>query len=68
MYKQQNNERRKPMYSNNINNDVALKLVLNYISVEELLTSAMNYFAEQTDVRSKDNADVIFKAIDTFLK
>lgn len=56
------------MYSNNINHDVALKLVLNYISLEELLTSAINYFAEQTDVRSKDNADVIFKAIDTFLK
>lgn len=56
------------MYSNNINQDVALKLVLNYISLEELLTSAMYYLAEQTDVRSKDNADVCFKAIDTFLK
>lgn len=55
------------MYSNNINDDVALKLALNYISVKELLTSAMNYFAEQTDVRSKDNADILFKAIDTFL-
>lgn len=55
------------MYSNSINDDVALKLVLNYISVKDLLTSAMNHFAEQTDVRSKDNADVLFKAINTFL-
>lgn len=56
------------MYSNDINNDVALKLVLNYIEVKELLVSAMHYFAEQADVQSKENADVIFKAIDTFLK
>lgn len=56
------------MYSNDINNDVALKLVLNYIEVKELLVSAMHYFAEQTDTQSKENADVIFKAIDTFLK
>lgn len=56
------------MYSNNFNEEVALKLVLNYISVKELITSAMNYFAEQTDVRSQDNADVCFKALDTFLR
>ena len=56
------------MYSKDFNEVIALQLVLNYVSVKDLLTSAMNYFAEQTDVRSKDNADTIFKAIDTFLK
>lgn len=56
------------MYLNNINDVVALKLVLNYMSAKELIESVMHYLAEQTDVRSKDNADVCFKAIDTFLK
>lgn len=46
----------------------ALKLVLEFVSVEDLLTSAMNYFAEQKDTHSKDNADLCFKAITSFLK
>jgi len=46
----------------------ALRLVLNYMPIKDVLTSAMHYLAEQTDVHSKDNADVCFKAIDTFLR
>lgn len=46
----------------------ALRLVLEYIPIKDVLTSAMYYLAEQTDVRSKDNADVCFKAINTFLQ
>lgn len=46
----------------------ALKLVLEFVSVKDLLTSAMNHFAEQEDTHSKDNADLCFKAITSFLK
>ena len=46
----------------------ALKLILEFVSVKDLLTSAMNYFAEQEDTHSKDNADLYFKAITSFLK
>lgn len=31
----------------------ALKLVLEFVSVKDLLTSAMNHFAEQEDTHSK---------------
>lgn len=46
----------------------ALKLVLEFISVKDLLTSAMNSFAENEDIKSRDNADLCFKAITSFLK
>jgi hypothetical protein len=51
-----------------LNEITALKLVLEFVSVKDLLTSAMNNFAEQSDVHSKDNADLCFKAITSFLK
>jgi hypothetical protein len=46
----------------------ALRLVLNFVSVKDLISSAMNNFAEQEDTKSKDNANVCFEAISTFLK
>lgn len=46
----------------------ALRLVLNFVSVKDLLTSAMNGYAEQQDTKAKDNANVCFEAISTFLK
>lgn len=51
-----------------LDEQTALKLVLEFVTVKDLLTSAMHYFAESEDVRSKDNADLCFKAITTFLK
>lgn len=51
-----------------LNELTALKLVLEFVSVKDLLTSAMNYFAEQEDTHSKDNAGLCFKAITSFLK
>lgn len=51
----------------NLNELAALQLVLEFISVKELLSSAMNHMAEQEDTHSKDNADVCYKAIATFL-
>lgn len=41
----------------------ALKLVLEFVSVKDLLTSAMNHFAEQEDTHSKDNADFVLKLL-----
>ncbi len=51
----------------NLNELAALQLVIEFIPVKELISSAMNYMAEQDDLHSKDNADICFKAIATFL-
>lgn len=51
----------------NVNDMIALKFVLEFISVEELLTNVMHQFNSKDDVKSKDNADVCFKAINAFL-
>lgn len=52
----------------NLNELAALQLVLEYVSVKDLLHSAMNGFAECDDTKSQDNADLCSKAITTFLK
>lgn len=46
----------------NLNELAALQLVLEFVSVKDLLSSAMNQFAEQEDTHSKDNADVCFQS------
>lgn len=51
-----------------LNELAALQLVFEFVSVKELLSSAMNYLATQEDVHSKDTADLCGKAIATFLK
>lgn len=51
-----------------LNDMAALKLVLEFIPVKDLLTAAMNNFSENEDTRSKDNADLCFKALESFLK
>jgi hypothetical protein len=53
---------------NNLNELAALQLVFEFIPVKDLLNASMNYFSEQEDTHSQDNADVCFKAIATFLK
>lgn len=50
-----------------LNELAALQLVFKFVSVKDLLSSAMNHFAEQDDTKSKDNADVCYKAIASFL-
>jgi hypothetical protein len=52
----------------NLNELAALKMVLEFINVKDLLSSAMNSFAENEDIKSKDNANVCFEAISVFLK
>lgn len=51
-----------------LNEMAALSLVLEFISVKDLLTAAMNGFSENEDIRSKENADLCFKALESFLK
>ena len=51
----------------NLNDLAALRLVLEYVSVKDLLTSAMNGFAQKEDTRSQDNADLCSKAVHSFL-
>lgn len=56
------------MLKANLNELAALQLVLEFIPVEDLLVAAMDGFSDKTDVRSKENADLCFKARETFLK
>lgn len=51
----------------NLNEQAALQLVLEYMSIKELLASAMNGFAQREDTHSQDNADICCKAIKAFL-
>lgn len=61
------------MKLNNINEEMALRCVLSFISVKDLLINAMNGYANQVDngthndANTKDNIDTIYKAIETFL-
>ena len=50
------------------NDLAALQLVLKYVSVKDLLISAMNGFADDDNVRAQDNADVCCKAVHSFLE
>ena len=52
----------------NLNEMAALQFVLEFVSVDDLLTAAMNDFSEKEDVKSKENADLCFKALESFLK
>lgn len=54
----------------NLNELAALQLVFEFISVSELLTAAMNDFSKGTSIKDKDkeNADLCYKALESFLK
>lgn len=51
-----------------LNDLAALTLVLNNISVKELIHNAMKSFSNDEDVKSKDNANICSQAINTFLR
>ena len=56
------------MFDINLNELMALKSVLEFISVKKLLVNAMNSLNDADTERSSENADIIFKAIQVFLK
>lgn len=56
------------MYKANLNEMAAMQLVFEYIPFKDLITAAMHTFAKGESIKDKDNADLCFKAIETFLK
>ena len=54
--------------SQNLNEIAAMALIGEFVSVKELLTAAMKGFAEDEDIKSQENADLCFKALQTFRK
>lgn len=50
-----------------LNDMAALQLVLEYVSVRELLSSAMEGFASKENTHAQDNADLCSKAVHSFL-
>lgn len=53
--------------SQNLNEIAAMALIGEFVSVKEL-PAAMKGFAEDEDIKSQENADLCFKALQTFLK
>ena len=51
-----------------INEQIALSFVLDYISLKDLLKSAMLNFAGTNTVKGKDNERICFEALTSFLK
>lgn len=56
------------MYLNNINENVALQMLLSFISVKDLIHAAMNGFAEEDSITGKENADLCFKVLKAYLQ
>lgn len=50
----------------NLNELAALQLVFEFISVPELLTA--DDFSKGTSIKDKENADLCYKALESFLK
>lgn len=53
--------------SNNLNEMAAVQLLLQFISLKDLITAAMHGFADGDNIKDKENADLCYKAIEAFL-
>ena len=53
--------------SNNLNEMAAVQLLLQFISLKDLITAAMHGFADGDSVKDKENADLCYKAVEAFL-
>lgn len=51
----------------NMNELIALHMVLEFIDTKDLLTAAMHHFADSKNAHDTDNADICYKAITSFL-
>lgn len=51
-----------------MNEMAALMLVLNNITVKELLTACVHGFDEKTDARSKDSSNLCTHTIESYLR
>lgn len=54
--------------SYDLNETAAMSLIIQYISIKDLLSAAMHGFALNNTTKSQENADICSKAIETFLK
>ena len=54
------------MYSK-MNEQAAIQLLSTFIPLKELIAAAMHGFAENDSVKDKENADICYKAIKSFL-
>ena len=54
--------------SYDLNGTAAMSLIIQYISIKDLLSAAMHGFALDDTTKSQENADICSKAIETFLK
>lgn len=50
-----------------MNEQAAIQLLSTFIPLKELIAAAMNGFAEDDSVKNKENADICYKAIKSFL-
>ena len=55
------------MFKISLNEIMALSLVLEYSTVEDLLKAAADTFHEENNDRSKEQEDACIKALETFL-
>jgi len=56
------------MLNVNMNEQAALRLVLEFLSVKELITLAMHELNNCDSPKAKENANICFSALEAFLK
>ena len=54
------------MHNNNLNDTVALQMLLSFVSVKELIIAAMNGFSNDDSVQNKENADLCYKVLKAY--
>lgn len=52
----------------NMNEVAALMLVLNSVTVKELLTASVHGFDEKKDTKSQDSSNLCIQTLDAYLK
>lgn len=51
---------------NDLNEVAAIKLLITFIPLKEIIVAAMHGFAEGNSTKDKENADLCYKALQTF--
>lgn len=52
---------------NDLNEVAAIRLLITFIPLKEIIVAAMHGFAEGNSTKDKENADLCYKALQTFL-
>lgn len=56
------------MFKISLNELIALQMILEDVTVADLLSAASESFSKRSDVRAKEIADTCIKALETFLR